>query len=204
MASPNPSSAPSSTTPPPSSSSPSSASSIPSISLNTFKLEATQYSGSEALGSERKQAQSTSAAVPIMLVHNGKKLVFARAQLARMDLKEVIILLESWCHYLDSPGKCTKGLHLHVILPAEKKAGGSKEEGECSAMLTNNESWKEVVGQVKTVYFASAKLEPGSDLGRDIGSPPKRPLFEVLTLVLLFMIVYLLLNVPYTLLEFDD
>ena len=80
-------------------------------------------------------------------------------------------MLETWCHYLDSPGKCTKGLHLHVVLPADKNAGGSKGEGECSAMLTNNESWKEVVGQVKTVYFARAKSEPGSDSwrGRDIG-----------------------------------
>ncbi|KAJ2929693.1 hypothetical protein H1R20_g7399, partial [Candolleomyces eurysporus] len=198
MSSPNPSSTSSSTPPTSSSSSASSAAPrIPSISLSTFKLEATQYSGSGPLGSGRQQQLEPSSLTPIMLVHNGKKLVFGRGQLAKMDLKDVIVLLETWCHYLDGPGKCTKGSHLHIILPASKP-GGEKEE-ECSAMLTNNESWKEVAGQVKTVYFAKAKSETSSEAKswNTIQSPISRPLFEVLTLVLLFMIVFLLLNVPY-------
>ena len=79
------------------------------------------------------------------------------------------MLLETWCHYLDGPGRCSKGSHLHVVLPTDKSASNGKG-GECSAMLTNNESWKEVVGQVKTVYFAKAKPEPGSEgRGWDIG-----------------------------------
>ena len=81
------------------------------------------------------------------------------------------MLLETWCHYLDGPEKCTKGSHLHAVLPADENASNGKGKGECSAMLTNNESWKEIVGQVKTVYFAKAKSETGSDTGRvwDIG-----------------------------------
>ncbi|RXW19788.1 hypothetical protein EST38_g6076 [Candolleomyces aberdarensis] len=198
MSSPNPSSTPSSTPPPyASSSAPPSVPRIPLISLNTFKLEATQYSGSGPLGSGRQQQAQPSSLTPIMLVHNGKKLVFGRGQLAKMDLKDVIVLLETWCHYLDGPGKCTKGSHLHVILPVSKPDG--KKEEECSAMLTNNESWKEVAGQVKTVYFAKAKSETSSEGGSwdTIRLFASRPSFEVLTLVLLFMIVFLLLNVPY-------